>query len=168
MKISIQDVSSTYDRAKGDRTQRLTKPMIDLATAPYAILVLRVSLGLLFIAHGCLKVFTFTLPGTAQFFESVGLPGWMATPVAFAEIVGGLLLMGGIYTRWVALGLFPVLLVATFKVHGANGWLFTNKDGGWEFPAFFMVACLVQFLLGDGAYAIGSILHQKRSYSDKR
>ena len=94
MKITIQDVPSVYS----NRTQRLSKSSIalsagfvnDLATEPYAILVLRISLGLLFLAHGCLKVFTFTLPGTAQFFESVGLPGWMATPVAIAEIVGGL------------------------------------------------------------------------------
>jgi putative oxidoreductase len=158
MKITIQDVPSVQVRA-----QRLTKPTIDLITAPYAILGLRMSLGLMFLAHGCLKVFTFTLPGTAQFFESVGLPGWMATPVAIAEILGGLLLVSGIYTRWVALALFPILLVATFKVHGANGWLFTDKGGGWEFPAFFAIATVVQFLLGDGAYAIGSIWHRQRS-----
>jgi putative oxidoreductase len=156
MKITIQDIPSV-----DDRTQR-TKPTIDLATAPYAILVLRISLGLLFLAHGCLKVFVFTLPGTAQFFESVGLPGWMAMPVAISEFVGGLLLVGGVYTRWVALGLFPILLVATLKAHGANGWLFTNEGGGWEFSAFFAVATVVQFLLVDGAYAIGSIWNRRR------
>jgi putative oxidoreductase len=75
----------------------------------------------------------------------------MAMPVAISEFVGGLLLVGGVYTRWVALGLFPILLVATLKAHGANGWLFTNKGGGWEFSAFFAVATVVQFLLGDGA-----------------
>jgi len=63
----------------------------------------------------------------------------------------------------VALGLFPILLLATFKVHGANGWLFTNSGGGWEFPAFFAIACLVQFLLGDGAFAIGSMLHRNQA-----
>ncbi|WP_373539123.1 DoxX family protein [Chamaesiphon sp.] len=158
MKITIQDVRSVDNRA-----QR-TKPTIDLATAPYTILVLRISLGLLFLAHGCLKVFVFTLPGTAQFFESVGLPGWMAMPVAIAEIGGGLLLVGGVYTLWVALGLFPILLVATFKAHGANGWLFTNQGEGWEFPAFFAVATVVQFLLGDGAYAIGCDLDGSSKY----
>ncbi len=85
------------------------------------------------------------------------------TPVAISELIGGLLLVSGIYTRWVALGLFPILLVATFKAHGANGWLFTNQGGGWEFPAFFAVATVVQFLLGDGAYAIGSIWNRKRA-----
>jgi len=66
------------------------------------------------------------------------------------------------YARWVALGLFPILLVATFKVHGANGWLFTNEGGGWEFPAFFAIACLVQFLLGEGAYSLREYLHHRR------
>jgi putative oxidoreductase len=164
MKITIHNVPSAYS----NRTQRLSKSSIDFATAPHAILVLRISLGLLFLAHGCLKVFTFTLPGTAQFFESVGLPSWMATPVAIDEIGGGLLLISGIYTRWIALGLFPILLVATFKAHGANGWLFTNKGGGWEFPAFFAIACIVQFLLGDGAYALGSILDRKRAQTEER
>ncbi|MDJ0705370.1 MAG: DoxX family protein [Leptolyngbyaceae cyanobacterium MO_188.B28] len=143
------------------QSQRLSKPNIDLDTALYAILLLRVSLGLLFLAHGLLKVFTFTLPGTAQFFSSVGLPGFLATPAALAEIIGGVLLMAGIYTRWIALGLFPILLVATFKVHGGNGWLFTNEGGGWEFPAFFAIACIVQFLLGDGALALSSKVVRK-------
>lgn len=141
---------------------RLAKPIIYLDTAPYAITLLRVSLGLLFLAHGLLKVFTFTLPGTAQFFQSVGLPGFMAYVVTPLEIVGGLMLIAGLYARWVSLVLFPILLVATVKVHGASGWLFTNEGGGWEFPAFFAVATLVQFLLGDGAYALSARFNSRR------
>ncbi|MBE9029429.1 DoxX family protein [filamentous cyanobacterium LEGE 11480] len=159
MKIQIHDVPTL---TTAPRSTRLDQATINLETAPYAILGLRVSLGILFLAHGLLKVFTFTLAGTAQFFVSVGLPGFMATPVALLEIVGGLLLIAGVYTRWIALGLFPILMVATFKVHGSNGWLFTNEGGGWEFPAFFMVACLVQFLLGNGAFAVGNFWSHKR------
>ncbi|PSB11649.1 hypothetical protein C7B76_22960 [filamentous cyanobacterium CCP2] len=152
MKLSIHDIDHP---APTPRNLRLAKPIIDLDTAPYAITLLRVSLGLLFLAHGLLKVFTFTLPGTAQFFESIGLPGFMAYIVAPMEVIGGLMLIAGLYTRWVALVLFPILLVATFT-HFSSGWLFTNEGGGWEFPAFFMVGTLVQFLLGDGAYALSS------------
>lgn len=159
MKIAIRDLSTA---PQSTRNLRLAKPTLDLDTAPYAILVLRVTLGILMLAHGLLKVFVFTLPGTAQFFESIGIPGFMAPVVVLAEVLGGLLLMAGTYTRWVALGLFPILLVAAFKVHGANGWLFTNEGGGWEFPAFLAIALIVQFLLGDGAYALGSVLHRKR------
>lgn len=151
MKLTIRDIPNTQPR-----NQRLAKPTIELATAPYAITLLRISLGILFLAHGLLKVTVFTLPGTAQFFQSVGLPGFMAYVVTPLEIIGGLLLVLGIYTRWVALALFPILLVATFKVHGSSGWLFTNKGGGWEFPAFFAITTIIQFLLGDGAYALSS------------
>lgn len=153
MKFTIHDIS--HPKATSQNL-RLAKPTIALDTAPYAITLLRVSLGILFLAHGLLKVFAFTLSGTAQFFQSVGLPGFMAYVVAPMEIVGGLLLVTGLYARWVALALFPILLIATFKVHGASGWLFTNEGGGWEFPAFFAIATLVQFLLGDGAYALGA------------
>ncbi len=160
MKITIHDTDLAPTQA---RSHRLAKPALEIATVLYGIALLRVSLGLLFMAHGLLKVMIFTLPGTAQFFTTVGLPGFMAAPVALAEICGGLLLVVGIYSRWVALGLFPILLVATFKVHGTNGWLFSNQGGGWEFPAFFAIACLVQFLLGDGAFAMGAVLSRKQA-----
>jgi putative oxidoreductase len=49
--------------------------MIDLKTAPYAVLGLRVTTGLLFLIHGLIKLFVFTPAGTAGYFESIGLPG---------------------------------------------------------------------------------------------
>ena len=131
--------------------------MIDTRTAPYAALVLRVSLGVMFIAHALLKILVFTLPGTAQFFASVGYPGWAAYPVAAAELIGGAMLIAGVYSRWVALGLIPVLFGAA-AVHWGNGWLFTAQNGGWEYPVFLAAAALVQALLGDGKYALGSAL----------
>ena len=127
--------------------------MIDTRTAPYAALVLRSALGAMFIAHGLLKLLVFTLPGTAQFFASVGLPSGLAYFVTFAEIIGGGLLLLGVYTRYVALALIPILLGALF-VHFGNGWVFNAQNGGWEYPAFLAVASLVQALLGDGAYAL--------------
>ena len=84
--------------------------MIDSRTAPYAALVLRVSLGIMFIAHALLKYVVFTLPGTVKFFESIGLPGPLAYFTFFAELIGGALIIAGAGTRWVALALVPVLL----------------------------------------------------------
>lgn len=130
--------------------------MIDSRTAPYAALVLRVSLGLMYIAHSLvLKHFTFTLPGTAQFFESLGLPGALAYLTFWAELLGGLALVAGIGTRWVALGLVPVLAGATW-VHAGNGWVFSAANGGWEYPVFLIAASLVQALLGDGRFALSN------------
>ncbi len=127
--------------------------MIDSKTAPYAALVLRVALGVMFIAHGLLKVLVFTIPGTVGFFESIGLPGVLAYVTIFAEIAGGAALIAGFKVRWVAAALVPILLGATWA-HAGNGWLFTAAKGGWEYPAFLTVAAIVQSLLGAGAYAI--------------
>lgn len=122
-------------------------------TTPYAALLLRLSLGTVFIAHGLLKVLVFTLPGTAQFFEQVGFPGWTAYPVTAIEIAGGALLIAGVATRWVSLAMIPVLLGAT-SVHVGAGWVFSNPNGGWEYPVFLTVATLVQALLGPGAFTL--------------
>jgi putative oxidoreductase len=130
--------------------------MIDSRTAPYAALALRVSLGVMYIAHSLvLKHFTFTLPGTAQFFESLGLPGVLAYLTFWAELIGGVLLIAGIGTRFVALALIPLLVGATW-VHAGNGWVFSAANGGWEYPVFLIVVSVVQALLGDGRYALGS------------
>ena len=119
----------------------------------YAALILRIGLGSMFIAHGLLKVMVFTLPGTVGFFEQVGFPGWTAYVVTFAEIGGGILLLAGIGVRAVSIALLPVLLGATF-VHFGSGWVFSNPNGGWEYPAFLSLAAVVQALLGPGRFAV--------------
>jgi putative oxidoreductase len=120
----------------------------------YGALLLRISLGVIYVAHSLyLKLFVFSLPGTAQFFESIGLPGPVAYLVFAVEAVGGIALIVGYRARWVALALVPVALGATWAHLGA-GWLFTNPGGGWEYPLFLAVATFVQFLLGDGARAL--------------
>lgn len=130
--------------------------MIDSKTAPYAALLLRVSLGVMFIAHSLyLKAFVFTLPGTAAYFSSIGLPSVLAYVVFTAEVVGGVMLIAGVYARWVALALVPILVGAAW-VHAPNGWVFSASNGGWEYPVFLVMAALTQFLMGDGACALSS------------
>ena len=124
--------------------------MTESRNAASAALVLRLSLGTMFIAHALLKYFVFTLPGTAQFFASLGLPGILGYVTFAAELVGGLLLIAGVKTRVVSLALVPVLLGATWA-HSGNGWLFTSANGGWEYPAFLTLAAVVVGFLGDGA-----------------
>src|SRR5712664_261145 len=103
--------------------------MIDAKLAPYGALLLRVSIGALFILHGAyLKAAVFGMAGTAKYFASLGLPDWFA---------------------WVA------LLFAAYLGHGANGWLFTAKGGGYEYPVFWAIACFTLALLGSGAHALG-------------
>ena len=129
--------------------------MIDSKAAPYAALLLRVSMGILFLLHGVyLKMFVFTMAGTGKYFASLGLPEWFAWAVMLYETVGGLMLIFGVYARWVALLLGVHLLFAALLGHGANGWAFTNKGGGYEYPVFWAIACFALTLLGDGAHAL--------------
>jgi putative oxidoreductase len=127
---------------------------MDQKSALYGALLLRVSLGALFIAHGLLKVLVFTVPGTVAYFEKIGYPGFFAYLTILGELGGGVLLVSGIFTRWIALALVPLMIGATLQ-HVGNGWLFSATGGGWEFPVFWIAALLVQALLGDGALALG-------------
>lgn len=131
--------------------------MTEAAQTQYAAFILRVSLGAMTLAHGLLKIFVFTIPGTVGFFESLGYPGLLAYAVIAGEILGGLALIAGFLTRYVALALVPILIGATIT-HAGNGWLFSSPNGGWEFPAFWTVALIVQALLGGGAYTVQSVI----------
>lgn len=124
--------------------------------APYGVTLLRVSLGIMLLAHGLMKVLVFTPAGTAQYFESIGFPAVFAYLVIAGEIAGGVALIAGFLTRWAALAAVPILIGATLQ-HAASGWLFSNTGGGWEFPAFWTVALLAQALLGSGAFALDNI-----------
>ena len=112
-----------------------------------AALLLRVTLGVMYIAHSVvLKAFIYGLQGTAGYFESIGLPGVLAYVVFTAELIGGVLLLAGWFTRAVSLALIPILIGATW-VHSGNGWVFSNQGGGWEYPIFLIIASIVLALL---------------------
>ena len=129
--------------------------MIDAKSAPYGVLLLRISLGILFLAHGLyLKIFVFTFAGTAQFFGGLGFPEWFGYAVPLLETLGGLALIFGVYTRYVAFILALHMLAATYIGHRGNGWMFASQGGGWEFPALWLVALVALYLLGDGAWAL--------------
>ncbi len=117
------------------------------------ITLLRVSLGAMWMAHALLKLLVFTLPGTAQYFVSIGFAGFLAYPVFAAELLGGIALLLGVYARQAALALVPVMAVAAW-VHAPNGWVHTSVGGGWEYPVFLIVVSIALWLLGDGAAAI--------------
>lgn len=128
--------------------------MTDTRTAPYAALILRLSLGILFLAHAGLKIFVFTPAGTAGFFSSLGLPGWLAYVTIAWELIGALALILGVLPRLAAIAMIPVLLGAIVTVHGPAGFFFNNPNGGWEFLAFWIVGLLALALIGDGPYAL--------------
>ena len=120
-------------------------------TTAQGALLLRVALGVMYLAHSVvLKAMTFGLAGTAKFFESIGLPGPLAYVVFAMEAVGGVLLILGVKTRWVAAALLPILAGAIWT-HAGNGWVFTAANGGWEYPVFLAIASVVLILIDERA-----------------
>jgi putative oxidoreductase len=117
---------------------------------------LRISLGVMFVAHSVvLKLFTYGLAGTAGYFESIGLPGALAYAVFAAESIGGALLIANVATGWVSLALIPILGGALWA-HAGNGWVFSNPNGGWEYPLFLIVVSGVVALQAFAARATKS------------
>ena len=129
--------------------------MIDTSSAPYGVFLLRVALGVMWISHALMKYVLFTIPGFAGFLSSLGMPPELAWPVFLAELVGGILIVTGVYARHIALLLIPVM-VAAMSVHIPNGWVFSATGGGWEYPAFLIVTSFALWLIGDGAFALRS------------
>lgn len=116
--------------------------------------VLRLSLGTMWLTHGLvLKLMTFGIAGLSGWLVSQGLPSAIAWPLVLAEISGGVLILLGIHGRWVSLALLPILIGAT-TIHAGNGWVFTNANGGWEYPVFLLAASIAHVLLGDGPFAL--------------
>jgi putative oxidoreductase len=126
----------------------------DSRTAPYAVFVLRVTLGVLFLIHAGIKLFVFAPAGTARYFASLGLPPSLAYPIIAWELVGGIALVLGLWPRIAALAMIPELIGTIIVTHAGSGFLFSNPKGGWEFPAFWIVTLIVFALLGDGLYAM--------------
>lgn len=128
--------------------------MIDLKTAPYAVLALRVTTGVLFLIHGLVKLFVFSPAGTAGYFESIGLPGALGYLTMLVEIAGGLALILGVKARIVSAALVPVLLGAAVFGHGGFGFNWSNPNGGWEYPVMWAIVQAAVAALGDGPYAL--------------
>ncbi len=124
--------------------------------AAYAATLLRLGLGVLFLVHALTKLLVFTPAGTAAFFESLGLPGVLGYLTIAVELTISAALLLGIYARWIGLLGVPLLLGTIVTVHGANGFSFANAGGGWEYPAFWALALVVLFLLGDGRWTLRS------------
>lgn len=117
-------------------------------------LLLRLSLAFLFLAHAYLKLFIFKPAGTVHFFQSLGLPGFMAYLVILIEIVGAIFLLLGLFTTWTSTLLSLDLLGAIFLVHAHAGFWFTNAGGGAEYPLLWIVALFALALIGPGKFAI--------------
>ncbi|MEW9673863.1 DoxX family protein [Ammoniphilus sp. 3BR4] len=114
-------------------------------------LILRVVLGISFFAHGWVK-FQGGIGNIVGWFESIGLPGFLAYVVATIEVVGGLALILGLATRWISALLAILMIGATLKVKLAVGFLGNGQMAGWELDLAFLAMAV--YLALNGSYAL--------------
>ncbi|PYT24077.1 MAG: hypothetical protein DMG57_29915 [Acidobacteria bacterium] len=134
--------------------------MDNVGMRQWGLTILRVVVGLVFTAHGCQKLFTFGIPSVVQMFGHMGIPAAsvLAPFVTLLEFVGGILLVVGLLTRWVALLLAIDMLVAVLKVHLAGGFFLPR---GYEFALTLLAASVALALAGPGAPALDGIIRRR-------
>ncbi len=127
----------------------------------WGLLVLRVVVGLIFFVHGWQKLFMFGFGGTAGFLGSLGipLPGVFGVILILTELLGGLALLLGLYTRWVTIPLAIDNLVALFVFHLPNGFYAANQ--GYEFVLTLFAANVAFMLIGAGAFSVDARLPER-------
>jgi putative oxidoreductase len=124
---------------------------------PLALLVMRVALGSIMTVHGYHKVFG----GLHQFAHMVGgmgLPSWLGYVSAFTELLGGLLIIVGFFTRPAASAVCINLCVAIGKVHLHNGLMGSADRPGFEFPLAAATLAFALIFLGAGPISIDHVL----------
>ena len=131
-------------------------------TAPWGIALLRVVTGIIFLMHGQQKMFEFGIGGVTGMMTGLGVPapGLMAIIVTLVELVGGIALILGAFTRIAALLVAIDVLVAFFLVHMPNGFFASN--GGVELVLMLATAGVTLVLTGPGAMALDSMLPVER------
>lgn len=120
---------------------------------PLALLVLRLALGAVMIAHGYSKVFG-GLSHTAQMVSNLGLPGWLGYFSAAAEFFGGVAVIIGLLTRLAGLGIVINMGVAIAKVHWKNGF---TGNGNYQFPLALAAIAFALIFFGAGPIALDAI-----------
>ncbi len=128
----------------------------------WGITVLRVVVGIVFLVHGGQKLFVFGFGGVAGFMGQVGIPAPMlaAVVVTAVELLGGLALLLGLFTRWVAVPLAINMLVAILVVHLKAGFFLPN---GYEFALTLLGANVALALLGSGEASVDGVLEKRRA-----
>ena len=130
-------------------------------------LILRVTLGVLFFIHGLVK-FQGGIENIVGWFESIGLPGFMAYGVALVELIGGIALIIGLGTRLVSALLALLMVGATLKVKLSVGLLGNGQMAGYELDLAFLAMAVYLVINGSRALSVSQLIFQKDSNEFKR
>ncbi len=124
----------------------------------WGLAILRVVVGIVFLVHGFQKLFLMGFGGVAGMMEGLGVPapGLFDVILTLAELLGGLALILGFFTRIAAIPLAVDMLVATLMVHLPNG--FSAANGGYEFTLVLLAASLALAVAGPGEAALDRFL----------
>jgi putative oxidoreductase len=134
---------------------------MDVDAADVALLVFRVTVGIVFAAHGLNHIFGGgRIPGTGRWFESLGMrPGvvhaWLAS---ITEVAGGVLLVLGLLTPLAGAAVVGVMLVAWITNHRGNGFFIFRPGEGWEYVMTLTMTGLVLAMLGPGRFSLDRVL----------
>ncbi|HEX6322327.1 MAG TPA: DoxX family protein [Vicinamibacterales bacterium] len=130
-------------------------------TLDYGLLLIRVALGIVMVAHGAQKLFTFGYPGVVGGFTQMGLPlpGISAALIIAAELGGGILMLAGLFTRFAGAAFAFAMTVAALKVHLAAGFFLPS---GYEFTMMLGAAALGIVLTGPGRFSIDALIARRR------
>ena len=124
---------------------------------PLALLVMRLTLGVIIVAHGYHNDVG-SLHHHAQVVAGLGLPSWLGYVSSFTEFLGGLLILAGFFTRAAALAIFINLSVAIWKVHFHNGLSGSPDHPGYECPLAAAAVAFAPICFGAGPIAIDHVL----------
>ena len=123
----------------------------------------RVFCGVVFLIHGTPKIFN--LQGTGNFFANVGLPGWLAIPIAVLEFFGGILLIAGFMSRALATLFMLEMAGAALFVHRSAGW--DVFEGGYEYNIALILLLLGVALLGSGPFSVDRMIGWRRGRTER-
>jgi putative oxidoreductase len=138
-----------------------------LAKNEIGALILRVTLGSLFLIHGIVK-FQGGIENIVGWFESIDLPGFMAYGVALVEIIGGVALIIGLATRFIS-ALFAILMIgAILKVKLSVGLLGNSQMAGYELDLAFLVIAIYLVINGSKVLSVSQLIFHKDSNELKR
>lgn len=149
----------SIDQARSSQANlpRLVAALLDNATvdavyAPYGLALLRVAIGIDWIAHAFLKIYRGMHTHEALLAKN-GITPLLAWPTFSIEVIGGVAILLGWYTRqWAAFLLIFLAVVVWIK--WPVGWGYSSPGGGWEYPLFWLVAQAALVLAGSGAFAL--------------